>query len=150
MDLFHLSLVISLASCGFMTGLVWFVHHVHYPGFRFVEPDVWKTFHDFHTSRTGSVVAVPMLAELLSAILLAVSVTSGTLTAWMVYAALFLLILVWYETGLKVIPVHNKMQSAAEHGIKNLAAELTRSNRKRSIYWLIRFFLLIFIVTFSV
>ena len=63
-------LISNLMITGFLTGLIWFVQVVHYPIFGNVKPENFPNFHHAHTFLTGKVVALPMLIELVLAIVL--------------------------------------------------------------------------------
>ena len=51
-----------------MMGLIWFVQVVHYPLYAKVGPQAFAEYHALHVSRTTSVVAPLMLAELGAAV----------------------------------------------------------------------------------
>ena len=90
----RLLLLVHLGATLFMVGLIWFVQVVHYPLFAMVGGDVFAAYEFQHARLTTWVVAVPMMAEIVTGLLLVrwspVGVPSGVL--WM---GLVLLALVW-------------------------------------------------------
>lgn len=144
MDIFTLALLVSVASCGYMTGLVVFVQLVHYPTFLFVDKSKGAAFHNFHTQFTGFAVGLPMVAELIAAFIMIIYAPDTLYLALSILSAVLLLI-VWLETGLRVIPVHNKLQ---QNALKDdeLINKLIKSNRIRTYSWTARFLLLLLII----
>ncbi len=65
-----LVLLLCLGSNVFMFGLICFVQVVHYPLFQYVSASEWMAYHRFHSNRTGLVVGIPMLVQLVSTVLL--------------------------------------------------------------------------------
>ncbi|MCH8557015.1 MAG: hypothetical protein LAT84_04300 [Balneolia bacterium] len=143
-DLFTISLLVSVAACGYMTGLVVFVHLVHYPGFYYVDKSRGQAFHNFHTTNTGYAVGLPMIAELAAAVGLLIFAPDSTMLVWAAIAA-FLLLLVWLETGLRVIPVHNRL-AGGEMKNDDTILKLVQSNRNRTFIWSLRFLILLFMI----
>jgi hypothetical protein len=59
-----LLLVVHLTAVAALTGLVWVVQLVVYPGFRTVGPtDAWPRFHDAHGRAIAAVVVVPWAVQ---------------------------------------------------------------------------------------
>lgn len=133
-----------------MTGLVVFVDVVHYPGFRFVDFARGQQFHSFHTRFTGWVVGAPMLLEIASGGLLPFLGIMAGVPALMqtgAWLSLLLLLGVWAETGLRVVPRHHILQQKGAFNEQNIQA-LVRSNRRRTLLWGARFFVLLFMLGF--
>ena len=147
---FNLLLLLTTAGCGFMTGLVVFVDFVHYPAFHFVEPARGQAFHRFHTRSTGFVVGAPMLLEMAAGALLPFAAMLAGVDillqagAWLTF---ILLVGVWAETGLRVVPKHNILQNKGLFNKINISA-LVASNRIRTLIWSIRFLVLLFMLGF--
>ena len=118
-----------LGSTLFMTGLIWFVHVVHYPLMAKVGADGFRAYHADHTRLTGSVVGGPMLVELVSAAWLVFADRPRDLPfAWAV-AGLVLALVTWGVTGLQSVPAHNRLAlgfDAATHR-RLVATDLTRA-----------------------
>ncbi len=103
-----LPLLICLASTLFMTGLIWFVHVVHYPLFARVEPGAFPAYHAAHSRATTFVVVIPMVLELLTAAWLVARRPEGTgagLAAFGLAAAL----VSWAATFALSVPEHNRL-----------------------------------------
>ena len=148
--MFNLLLLLTTAGCGFMAGLVVFVDVVHYPAFHFIEPARGEAFHRFHTRSTGFVVGLPMLLEMAAGVLLpfaglladvCVLLQAGS---WLTF---ILLVGVWAETGLRVVPKHNILQTKGLFNKTNIRALVT-SNRVRTLMWSMRFLVLLFMLGF--
>lgn len=96
----------SLASGLMMTGLIWMVQLVQYPGFRILELDAFQGLHRFHVSSISLVVVPLMLIEVLST---GYGALIGERHRWMWMAALALVILIWASTFLFSVPLHNML-----------------------------------------
>lgn len=141
---FLVLLLLNLVCCAFMCGLTTFVHLVHYPGFHFITPGSGNVFHHFHANRTAVVVAVPMLGELFLSVLIGIG-TFGTAWFWWSIPANLLLLYVWLETALKVIPVHSKL--SGQSGFQSaLIDKLCKANRPRTVAWNLRLLCLILFI----
>jgi hypothetical protein len=55
--------VANLTIAAYMTGVIWVVQVVLYPGFALVGEHEWPAFHGAHSRRITPVVASPMLAH---------------------------------------------------------------------------------------
>ena len=55
--------VVHALAVWFLVGLIWTVHHVHYPLFALVGPTEYSEFQADHVDRIGAVLAVPWLVE---------------------------------------------------------------------------------------
>lgn len=120
-------LLVHAATTLFMVGVIWFVQSVHYPLFEGVGEDRFSAYECQHARRTGWVVAMPMLAELATAIALAWRL--GGALAW---SGLVLLMVIWLSTWLWQVPAHRRLENgfdAATH------RRLVRTNWVRTIAW---------------
>lgn len=97
-----------LAATAFMTGLIWFVQVVHYPLFARVGETSSMAYAHAHQRRTTWVVAPVMVAEALVAVWIAVAPPPG-LAAWMPWAGLALLAVIWASTALLQVPMHARL-----------------------------------------
>jgi hypothetical protein len=134
MDLFLANIVV----CGFLNGLIWFVQWVHYPAFRFHSDDKFGEFHLHHTTRTGHVVALPMILELLLGIWLFWTFKEDFF--FLQLLTLLCVVLNWAITFFWFIPHHNKI---AERGNEREFKKLVQVNWLRTFFWSTRLFLLI-------
>lgn len=148
--LFIILLILTTAGCGFMAGLVVFVDVVHYPAFHFIDKNRGKEFHSFHSRYTGLVVGGPMLLEAVTGALMPfIAMAAGSsallqLGAWLTFA---LLVAIWAETGLRVIPKHRNIGINGLHNPAHVVS-LVRANRLRTIMWCIRYFILLLMIIF--
>lgn len=119
-------LLLQVASCYFMTGVIWLVQLLVYPNFRFFSAEAFAPFHRFHSTRISMVVGPVMLAELVSALLL-FQRSSSPLFLWN-FASVFLL---WMLTAFVSVPFHRRLELDPGSS-KNW---LVWSNWPRTILW---------------
>lgn len=98
-------LFVHTVAAMFMLRVIWFVQIVHYPMFRNVGESGFAGYEWQHTRRTSWVLALPMLAELASAVILAWRL--GGILAW---CGLAVLGLIWASTGLWQVPAHRRLE----------------------------------------
>ncbi|UYZ58588.1 hypothetical protein [Hymenobacter latericus] len=132
-----LLLLLNFALAAYLTGVIWTVQLVHYPGFALVSAEAFRAYHQAHLGRMGWVVMAPMVAELLAA-------------AWWAWAArsaaswwsLGLVAFVWAVTFFVSVPLHNRL--ATTHGPETQLAvyALVRTNWLRTLAWSARLGLL--------
>jgi hypothetical protein len=103
-------LLACVASTLFMTGVIWFVHVVHYPLFDRVEPSAFRRYHADHTRTTTFVVVLPMLVELVTSAWLVVRRPDGV-EPWLAWLGLALAIVSWGVTFLFSVPSHEQLSS---------------------------------------
>lgn len=126
-------LVVAQAAATFgMTGIIWLVQLVQYPGFRHVGAAQFADFHRSHCRSIGMVVGPLMVLELLSALLLA---AAGE-PAWFWRVMLAVLMLIWISTALWQGPLHGRL--AREGARPDLLRALLRGNWLRTIVWTAR------------
>lgn len=124
-------LVACVASTLFMVGLTWFIQIVHYPLFAQVGPDAFTSFHEAHSRRTTWVVALPMLVELVSSLMLAISPPNG-LGALALIGAI-MAVSVWVVTLVWAAPTHSAI---GRDGLDEaLLARLNRASLVRTWLW---------------
>ena len=125
---------VHAASTLMMTGLVWFVHGVHYPMFAGVAragEAEWKRFEGEHLRRSGAVIIPLMLLELASASWLVLMPEGGVSRAF-AWAGAGLLAVVWASTFLGAVPMHARL----ERGFYPDAHRwLMRFNLIRAVAW---------------
>ena len=132
-----------LANFGFtaiMTGVIWFVQLVQYPGFRNVGIQAFPAFHAAHTAQTGRVVILPMCAELvISALMLFVSGPSSYLKI----VSFGLALLTWTLTFWFFVPMHRQLTHG--HNIE-IIDRMVRLNRWRTAAWTAHFVCLLWML----
>ena len=115
-----------------MTGIIWLVQLVQYPGFRHVGAAEFGTFHRHHCRSIGPVVGPLMVLELLTALLLAVAGEP----AWFWRVMLGLLLVIWISTALWQGPLHGRL--SREGPRQDLLRALVRGNWLRTFLWTAR------------
>lgn len=102
------ALLLCLASTLAMTGLVAFVQVVHYPLFARVEATAFGVYHGEHVRRTGWVVGLPMLVELLTAAYLVYD-RPPAVPSWLAWVGLIAVLETWAVTALWSVPAHESL-----------------------------------------
>jgi hypothetical protein len=122
---------IELVTALFMTGLIWFVQVVHYPLLARVGAGS-TAYQNAHMKRTTGLVAVPMLAELASGVVLA-ALRIGP--AWQRWPATVLLAAVWLATFTLLVPAHDSLTRAFDARVHR---RLVAANWLRTVAWTVR------------
>ena len=130
---------LHLASCLFLTGLIWVVQIVHYPCFRFVSAERFLEFNHFHQNAITYVVAPAMIFELVTGlVLLSQNLSDGRFWGLFVFMAL-----IWLSTFFLSVPLHNKLVS---NGLDLAVIDrLVLTNWPRTLLWTLRSILLIYL-----
>jgi hypothetical protein len=136
-----LLLLLNFALAAYLTGVIWTVQLVHYPGFALAKAD-FVAYHRAHMSRMGWVVMAPMVLELLLAAWLA---WQGRALGWPVWVALGLVLLIWVVTFFVSVPFHDRL---ATGGYDYVAIDgLVRTNWLRTIAWTVRSGVLLYLLS---
>jgi hypothetical protein len=117
-----------------MVGLIWFVQRVHYPLLAKFEVGQQREVGNEHQRRTSQVVALPMLIEGVSTLVLLVA-RPDQVTWWLPWIGAILLAISLGSTVLLSVPLHQKMvdKPSAEIGVK-----LVATNWPRTMSWTLR------------
>ena len=118
-----------------MTGVVWIIQLLVYPGFKFTEATQWPQHHSAHTTRITFVVFPLMVVQLVSAALIYVEDRSEQNLIQLAVA-----IAVWATTAVIFIPLHNRLGRRADHRV---IGKLVNWNWIRTILWTLGSFLLL-------
>lgn len=124
-------LLVNFALATYLTGVIWLVQLVHYPGFGLVGAADWPAFHRAHTARITPLVALPMVAEL----------TLGAWLAWrggyggLGWGAYGFTLLTWAHTGLVAVPLHNLLEQRFDLA---RIRRLVQTNWVRTAAWTLR------------
>ena len=122
-------LLLSFALAAYLSGVIWTVQLVHYPGFAQAARDTFGAFHRQHASRISWVVLGPMVLELGLAVWLAWAGTSLGAARWW---QLVLVVLVWAATFFISVPFHNRLAQGYDY----VAIDgLVRTNWLRTVLW---------------
>jgi hypothetical protein len=132
-------LLINAFFSWLMTGLMWYVQLVHYPSFLLVKDNQFQKFHQFHTTATSSVVMLPMVLEMVSALFLIMAKPQEK----MLYAIFVLLVAVWSVTFFVSVPAHNELAKGYNENIVN---HLIGTNWIRTISWTLKSVLLAYLL----
>ncbi len=122
------ALIIHLACCAFMTGLIWTIQILQYPSFLLIPDASFKNFHSKHSNIISYIVGPIMLCELVTAVLL-IPIHK---IFWMNLAAL---LLTWACTVFLSIPMHNKLAVSKNVEVIN---KLVSTNWTRTLLWSLR------------
>jgi len=112
-----------------MTGVIWLVQLVQYPGFARVGAAEFGAFHRHHCRSIGFVVGPLMVLELLTALLLAAAGEPH----WFWRVMLGALLSIWLSTALLQGPLHGRL--TREGPRPELVRALVRGNWLRTILW---------------
>ena len=130
----NLILCLNLLSTWYMVGLIWLVQCVHYPLFAKVSAENYVQYQQLHERYITPVVGVPMIIEIVTAILLLNYLPKGVSQVW-VWAALVLLIIAWLSTAFVQVPCHAKLNIAFD---ADAHRRLVNTNWIRTIGWTLR------------
>jgi hypothetical protein len=116
-----------------MVGIIWFVQVVHYPLFDGVGT-AFAEYEARHTAAVSRVIAVPAVAEVVTAGLLVPFRPDGV-PAWMPWSAGALLASIWLLTLLVQVPLHRRLGAGFDAG---LHGRLVATNWLRTAAWTAR------------
>lgn len=141
-----LLLLLNLVFSSMLTGLIWLVQLVHYPGFLLVGKEAGVAYQQHHTRSMSWVVVPLMLAELTLAIWLLFTPFLFQVLAYLNYASFAFLFIIWLATFLRAVPLHNRL---SEHGYDiNTIQKLIKINWFRTICWTFRTMALLLLILF--
>lgn len=137
-ELNHIQFLTTLQvyTCFFLTGLIWTIQLVHYPGFAFVEDSTFVKFSQFHSKRISFIVVPVMLTELLSALML--WFRDGENHSFWLWNFVGVL-LIWLATFTLSVPCHTLMSKGKD---LQVIQRLVQTNWPRTLIWTLRSFLL--------
>ena len=123
---------VQAAATFSMTGVIWLVQLVQYPGFGRVGASEFGGFHRHHCRSIGMIAGPLMGLEMLTSLLLAVAGQPE----WFWRGMLGALLLVWLSTALWQGPLHGRL--AREGPRPDLVRALVRGNWLRTFLWTVR------------
>ena len=125
--------LIHLLATGFMMGLIWTIHAVHYPLFAFVS-EPYEPFQSEHMRRITLLLVVPWGAEVITALGLLLTADAGAQRTWSLVGGV-LIVMIVAVTGLLAAPAHGRLLErfdAEEH------RRLMRVDLLRTLLWTLR------------
>ena len=134
--LFHLAATLILV------GLIWTIQLVHYPLMSMVGPETFLAYHGAHSTQITLLVGPLMVAEALTALLLALSPPEGV-SARACWLGLALVVLIWLSTMFLQVPAHNQLSQGFQVEAHRW---LVRSNWVRTLAWTARGALWLYLV----
>lgn len=147
-NFFSFAFTAQVFACVFMTGVIWLVQLVQYPGFALSNPEHFVRLHTFHSTRITFVVGPVMFLELLTAsalLLLGPWVEpwdhpwGGTMAAINLGSVISL----WVLTMFVSVPIHNQLARGYD---LVLIRKLTVTNWYRTVLWTLRSLVLLYFV----
>lgn len=138
---FKTTAVVHLVATGFMVGLIWTIHVVHYPLFSLVN-EPYQPYQEAHMSRITALLVVPWGLEAISAAALVATAMSGT-DRTLALAGLGLFALVVLVTGLGAAPIHGQLVDSYDAGLHQ---RLMRVDLVRAVLWTVRLVLAAWLV----
>ena len=127
-------LIANLVASCVMTGVIWFVQHVHYPLLAQVEMGQAVAVAEEHQRRTGHVVALPMAVEGLTTLALLAQQPVGV-TWYLPWIGAILLAIALGCTVFLSVPLHSQM---AKNPDALVGAKLVATNWPRTFAWSLR------------
>ena len=127
-------LIANLVASCVMTGVIWFVQHVHYPLLAQVEMGQAVAVAEEHQRRTGHIVALPMAVEGLTTLALLARQPVGV-TWCLPWIGAILLAIALGCTVLLSVPLHAKMATNPD---ARVGAKLVATNWPRTFAWSLR------------
>ena len=127
-------LIANLVASCVMTGVIWFVQHVHYPLLAQVEMGQAVAVAEEHQRRTGHVVALPMAVEGLTTLALLAQQPAGV-NWFLPWIGAILLAIALGCTVFLSVPLHAKMATNPD---ARVGAKLVSTNWPRTIAWSLR------------
>ena len=139
-----LLLLLNLSFSAMLTGLIWLVQLVQYPGFKLIGKNECLTYQQHHVSKISWVVVPLMLGELLFASWLLLTPFTFSIMEYLNYAAFGCVLVVWLVTFGWEVPTHKKLEK--EGYKKDLLQKLIRLNWFRTIGWTLRTIILFLLI----
>lgn len=128
-------LLTNFAATWFLVGLIWIIQIVHYPLFANVGQQQFELYSNKHQMLITFIVGPVMVAEILTAIILAWYAPCPELTTWF-RIGLMLVILIWLSTAFIQVPQHSRLtNSGYDHAT---IKALVNWNWIRTIAWTAR------------
>ncbi len=127
-------LLIHVVVTSALTGLIWTIQIVHYPLFARVGREGFVAYEQAHSSRISMIVGPLMGIEFVCALLIALK-RPATVSPWVAFGALAVLVVVHATTVLFSVPAHNILGQGFDVAAHR---RLVQTNWIRTIGWTAR------------
>ena len=131
---------ISIFSNLIMIGVSLITHYVTYPSFALIHEKLFNRFHNRYSNIMLIIVGPIMIFEFISTLIL-----SFTYFNLLTLISFILVLLIWFLTFFLIVPIHNKLELNLN---KSLNKKLISYNGARTMIWIIKFILLLFLFEF--
>lgn len=133
----------NLTLSAILTGLIWTIQLVHYPGFLRVGTESFLAYQQAHM-RTISYLVIPlMLSELILGMMLQWAHWKEPIH-WTVYITTVGLLVIWLSTWLISSPLHGKLVQTGSDQLT--VRQLVNTNWIRTVSWSLRTAVLFYLV----
>lgn len=129
--------IVHTVSTWFMVGMIWTIHHVHYPLFAEVGEATYESFQSAHVERIGQLLLVPWLTEGLTLLLLIWAAFLGGRRElrWAVSLGAVAMAVVLAVSGIWSAPAHGELMDGFDPEIHD---RLMTANLVRAVAWSVR------------
>jgi len=131
-----------VAATLLMVGVIWIVQVVHYPLFNRVGAESFPRYGADHSTLITFVVLPLMLAEAITALLLALDPPEG-ISPILMWLGLGLVALVWGSTFFVQVPLHSRLAAGFD---SEAYTALVTSNWVRTIAWTVRGLIVLWLI----
>ena len=128
---------IHLIATSMMVAIIWIVQILHYPTFLFIDRKQYTDFQQFHMNKISYIIVPIMAVELFSGLGILFIIQKQQISFYVSFA---LLILIWMITGLLFTKYHSDLSKKYN---EETILQLIRFNWIRTLFWTIRFALLL-------
>ncbi len=135
-------MVAQLVVTAALTGLIWIVQLVHYPGFRYVDHTQFSSFQQHHMRSISYIVVPLMLVEVVLSCWLQIDYWNRD-EMYIITTANVLLVVIWVATFFVSTPIHSKLLTQGYNEI--LINKLVDTNWIRTVLWSARTLILIIV-----
>jgi len=123
-----------------MIGVSLITQFVTYPSFIEIDTSRFKSFHRKYSNTMFFIAGPTMIIEAFASFFLVIDSFN-----YISLLSLFILIIVWILTFFKIVPIHNNISINPKI---NLFERLIQLNLIRTIFWILKFLLLLLIFLF--
>lgn len=128
---------ISVFSNLIMIGVSLITHYVTYPSFALIHEKLFNQFHNQYSNIMLIIVGPVMIVEFISTLIL-----SFTYFNLLTLLSFILVLLIWFLTFFFIVPIHNKLELNFNTPLNK---KLISYNGARTMIWIIKFILLLFL-----